>query len=831
MVEIRRAQITDDNASSAAAEEESKYRLLYSKSKVYVNPTAYARDNIPGFVALVKREAVNPTYLLAWIPESLLNERGAGEWDKFVKIEERATYEEEEDEDAVLIDLPTQRPESYAFSVPLTSIYSLLVHPPTLSSWYGTVGINLINGSTLPTLHFHDDESLSMTLPPRPRNRRGSSNAYPPTASSPMSISSSRPTTSWGGEDLLSRLRCYAHLLRSTLQTSLFIVDPSKADIEAHSTQIFEDEAVDDILAQSSYANSHSPVPAHRRPRPLSTPPTGATTNPYSARSSVLHRSLYPPSVSTTQNPSQARLALLQSFSNITRATRHAAQNILSHPLAKPIVPHLPDPVKSLVNANGEWEWGSWVEKGGVGEFESARVYLARWARIVAEEGDRARRKEGQALPTSSSSSNLAEETSSLGVFELLHSTVNLPPPKTSRDPRDPVDEKTWQKWFAADGRPKVRIEEMKREVFRRGITPAGTLRKKMWPYLLGVHAWDIDAKERDRRWEEKKKRYHEIKSEWCGVPEVFDRPDVLEERHRIDVDCRRTDRTHPLFSDAYNDIPGEADADHGSRRYSTISPQLVEIGAQSPSNEHIDRMGGVLLTYNFYDKDLGYVQGMSDLCAPLYVVMEVEEELTFWCFVEVMNRMSQNFLRDQSGMKKQLSTLQELISVMDPELYRHLEKTEGLNLFFCFRWVLIAFKREFSFDDVLGLWEVLWTDYYSNGFVLFIALAVLESHRDMILRYLVEFDEILKYCNELSMTIELDSTLAQAEVLFLSYAQLIADIDRRRAEESNQSSSVGGLRRRGTTSNPGVVDNTSKAKVALPTLSENLRELLKAGR
>ena len=33
-------------------------------------------------------------------------------------------------------------------------------------------------------------------------------------------------------------------------------------------------------------------------------------------------------------------------------------------------------------------------------------------------------------------------------------------------------------------------------------------------------------------------------------------------------------------------------------------------------------------------------------------------------------------------------------------------------------------------------------------------------------------------------MTIELDSTLAQAEVLFLSFAQLAADIDRRRAEE-----------------------------------------------
>ena len=96
---------------------------------------------------------MNPTYLLAWIPETLLNEKGADEWDKFVKTEERAISDEDDEgwhayswvyplyhlilcsTDAVLIDLPTQRPESYAFSVPLTSIYSLLVHPPTLSSW------------------------------------------------------------------------------------------------------------------------------------------------------------------------------------------------------------------------------------------------------------------------------------------------------------------------------------------------------------------------------------------------------------------------------------------------------------------------------------------------------------------------------------------------------------------------------------------------------------------------------------------------------------------------------------------------------------------------
>lgn len=56
--------------------------------------------------------------------------------------------------------------------------------------------------------------------------------------------------------------------------------------------------------------------------------------------------------------------------------------------------------------------------------------------------------------------------------------------------------------------------------------------------------------------------------------------------------------------------------------------------------------------------------------------------------------------------------------------------------------WILISFKREFAFEDVLRLWEVLWTDCYSTQFVLFVALAVLESHRDVILRYLVEVSD-----------------------------------------------------------------------------------------
>lgn len=79
-------------------------------------------------------------------------------------------------------------------------------------------------------------------------------------------------------------------------------------------------------------------------------------------------------------------------------------------------------------------------------------------------------------------------------------------------------------------------------------------------------------------------------------------------------------------------------------------------------------------------------------------------------------------------------------------------------------------------------------------------------------------------------MTIELDSTLAQAEVLFLSYSQFVADIDRRRAEESSQSSSTSVLIHRRSTAGSDAVGG-KKVNVTLPALSENMRELLKAGR
>ena len=166
--------------------------------------------------------------------------------------------------------------------------------------------------------------------------------------------------------------------------------------------------------------------------------------------------------------------------------------------------------------------------------------------------------------------------------------------------------------------------------------------------------------------------------------------------------------------------------------------------GLSARKNNALESLSNILLTYHMYEPTLGYVQGMSDLLSPLYAVIRDESE-TFAAFKMFMTRMSSNFAEDQQGMHGQLVLLERLISFMRPGLHRHLEEAGALHLFFCFRWLLIWFKREFSFDDIMRLWEVLWTDNLGQQFHIFVALAILDQHQEVIMEHLYGFDEILK--------------------------------------------------------------------------------------
>nr|XP_055050034.1 TBC1 domain family member 17 [Misgurnus anguillicaudatus] len=315
--------------------------------------------------------------------------------------------------------------------------------------------------------------------------------------------------------------------------------------------------------------------------------------------------------------------------------------------------------------------------------------------------------------------------------FELITCGVELGPrPNVKRG--KPLD--NWDQFLDSEGRvtDPQRVKEL---VFRGGIVPS--LRKEVWKFLLGFYPWKSTTKEREEILLVKTDEYFRMKVQWKSVSEEQEMRNSLFRGYRslIERDVNRTDRQNSFFSG--DDNPG-----------------LV-------------LLHDVLMTYCMYNFDLGYVQGMSDILSPLLFVTENEVE-SFWCLKGFMDLLHQNFEESQEAMKQQLLQLSILLKAIDPELCDYLDSQDSGSLCFCFRWLLIWFKREFTFEDILGLWEVFWTRLPCENIHLLMACSILESQKKELIGSNHDFNSILKHINDLSMQMDFQKLLCDAEAIYL---------------------------------------------------------------
>nr|XP_018675435.1 PREDICTED: TBC1 domain family member 15 [Musa acuminata subsp. malaccensis] len=289
-----------------------------------------------------------------------------------------------------------------------------------------------------------------------------------------------------------------------------------------------------------------------------------------------------------------------------------------------------------------------------------------------------------------------------------------------------------WAAFLDSEGRI-LDSKALRERIFYGGVDQ--NIRKEVWKFLLGYHEYDSTYAEREYLTSVKKSEYEVIKSQWQSISAVQAKrfTKFRERKGLIDKDVVRTDRSVAYY--------------------------------EGDDNPNVTILRDILLTYSFYNFDLGYCQGMSDFLSPILYVMKDEAE-SFWCFVALMERLGPNFNRDQSGMHSQLFALSKLVEILDSPLHNYFKQTDCLNYFFCFRWILIQFKREFEYDQVMHLWEVLWTHYLSEHLHLYMCVAILKSHRKKIMGEQMDFDTLLKFINELSGNIDLDWTIREAEAL-----------------------------------------------------------------
>ncbi|PMB66280.1 GTPase-activating protein GYP7 [Beauveria bassiana] len=679
-------------------------KLLFSKSKVYVHPSPSSKDNIPGYVALLQQKTTigaassndssSPSaadLLLAWVPESSLGDSAS----IYVKVD-LSDGDSPPRQSYIVPPPPTVTSHSgsvgaYSFAVPVSAIYSLLVRPPSVGWWHGSIIINTKAGDSFPALFFHDNECQSTIQ----QKKRLTKDTFDPFSEAGKMF--------WGADEILRWLRRYVKMERSAAEPNIYLIEPTKDDLNAFGSI-------------PTTVNKGKGAPASR----------DAEMDPF------------------VKFVKETGWNIMEKFSQVTTFTRRAAQDLAENS-------NIPPQVKKLLRNSDVQNLQD--------EYDSARIYLARWAMGIAEQSERDRKQKMYTVKDV-----LELEDTDVGEFELLDAASSL----SLEQRRKPVTMTEWKTFFDAEnGRLIKTTDEVKERIFHGGLDADDGVRKEAWLFLLGVYDWYSTTDERKAQVASLRDAYYKLKHAWWerldghgGEGEAGEW--WREQRGRIEKDVHRTDRHVPIF---FGEDTPHPDPD---------SP-FADVG----TNVHLEQLKEMLLTYNEYNKDLGYVQGMSDLLAPIYAVIQ-DDAIAFWAFKEFMGRMERNFLRDQSGMRAQLLALDQLVNFMDPKLWNHLQKADSTNFFFFFRMLLVWYKREFPWADILSLWERLWTDFLSAEFHIFVSLSILEKHRDVIMEHLQAFDEVLKYINELSGTMDLESTLIRAEALFRKFQRAVEAIDKK---------------------------------------------------
>ena len=466
--------------------------------QVYVHPTSSSKDNIPGFIALIQQKppitdsdrpstsssshsTKSSSFLLSWVPESSLGDAN----NAYAKIE--SSESSSPPRQATLVPAPPTHTRyhgavgTYAFAVPVSEIYSLLIRPPSIGWWYGSVIINTRSGDSFPALFFHDDECQSTIL----QKKRLVRESFDPFGE--------HGGTFWGGDEVLRWLKRYVNIERSGADPSVYLIEPS----------------VEDKLGFGGKPELAKKPAREQGESSASSQPKDAGMDPF------------------VKALKQARWGFLEKMSQVTTFTRKTAESLVENQ-------RIPPQVRRLMK-NPEVQT---LQE----EFDSARVYLARWAAGIAEQAEKER---GQ--KTWTAHDILEMEESDVGEFEILDAgSLQL------ADRRKMLSMKEWSGFFdPGTGQLQITPDEAKERIFHGGLNPNDGVRKEAWLFLLGVYEWDSTSEERRAMLNSRRDEFIRLKGAWWDrMVEGHSNPEAAEwwkeQKGRIG---RPQPTTHTLLS------------------------------------------------------------------------------------------------------------------------------------------------------------------------------------------------------------------------------------------------------------------------------------------
>ncbi|CAH8538350.1 unnamed protein product [Schistosoma rodhaini] len=324
-------------------------------------------------------------------------------------------------------------------------------------------------------------------------------------------------------------------------------------------------------------------------------------------------------------------------------------------------------------------------------------------------------------------------------------------------------------------------------------------LRNEVWPYLLGVYNWTMSEEEKKTVNENLKLHYNEKLKEWIKIKKIIRDMKLNETKNTTLLSQVNNGQTADKLTPNSSCLIDykESVLKQFSHALDSVKKDVVRCDRNncvySKFDSHGDRnlatIERILLTYVWEYLDDEYTQGMCDIVAPLLALklehfnttsssslrmnenpsinkqmddnskdllndIEIGTYILFKYLME--NHLKKLFAKETATfyMDQKFDHIKSLIQILDPQLIGHLQKfSDFTHFYFCYRWFLLYFKREFNYQDIFQIWEVILCAEHiiSKDFSLFIALALIENYRDVISSNHMELTDILKFFNEIA--------------------------------------------------------------------------------
>ena len=178
----------------------------------------------------------------------------------------------------------------------------------------------------------------------------------------------------------------------------------------------------------------------------------------------------------------------------------------------------------------------------------------------------------------------------------------------------------------------------------------------------------------------------------------------------------------------------------------------------------HSDVLERILYIYAKNNKDVGYVQGMNAILAPIYYCYSMDntcdkesiEADSFWSFSILMDDIKKMFQQKNDSLKggilDKIVLLQLMLSKIDKDIFNRLLKKNKVDAFhFAIKWINLFFSQQMIMPDILRLWDIIFSEEDRYYFVYLFSLAILEYKKNDIL--IKDYYEIMEKLQNINLT------------------------------------------------------------------------------